>query len=162
QGKKQPQQKKKGNHSDFKAQNKSLYLQPLNFNRSNHVSDKEEPTDELDTILKETQKGESSKKETHKSESSNDASYTSNDIENDFEGSDFESDFESEDEDRYNHYQNGYLDDTDEDLQLEEDLLIMEDYLENMVLDSDENLEDLIAWSEMQNGGELDDDEYTG
>lgn len=159
QGKKQPQQKKKGNHSDFKAQNKSLYLQPLNFNRSNHVSDKEEPTDELDTILKETQKGESSKKETHKSESSNDASYTSNDIENDFEGSDFESDFESEDEDRYNHYQNGYLDDTDEDLQLEEDLLIMEDYLENMVLDSDENLEDLIAWSEMQNGGELDDDE---
>ncbi|KAG1444603.1 hypothetical protein G6F56_010235 [Rhizopus delemar] len=118
-----------------------------------------QPTDELDTILKETQKGESSKKETHKSESSNDASYTSNDIENDFEGSDFESDFESEDEDRYNHYQNGYLDDTDEDLQLEEDLLIMEDYLENMVLDSDENLEDLIAWSEMQNGGELDDDE---
>lgn len=42
--------------------------------------------------------------------------------------------------------------DTDEDLLLEEDMLVMEDYLENIELEEGEDLNDLLAWSAMQNG----------
>lgn len=42
--------------------------------------------------------------------------------------------------------------DTDEDQLLEDDMLAMEDYLENIELEEGEDLNDLLAWSAMQNG----------
>jgi hypothetical protein len=55
------------------------------------------------------------------------------------------------------------LGDTEEDELLEEDMLIMEDYMENIELEEGENLNDLLAWSAMQDGNlevESDDDIY--
>lgn len=56
--------------------------------------------------------------------------------------------------------------DTDDDELLEEDMLIMEDYLEHIELDEGEDLNDLLAWSAMQNGNleievDTDDEEDT-
>lgn len=70
---------------------------------------------------------------------------------------DFDENISSEDED----YEE--LDDTEEDELLEEDMLIMEDYMENIELEEGEDLNDLLAWSAMQDGNlevELDDDVY--
>lgn len=55
------------------------------------------------------------------------------------------------------------LGDTEEDELLEEDMLIMEDYMENIELEEGEDLNDLLAWSAMQDGNlevESDDDVY--
>lgn len=52
--------------------------------------------------------------------------------------------------------------DTDDDELLEEDMLVMEDYLEHIELDEGEDLNDLLAWSAMQNGNleiEVDTDD---
>lgn len=167
--KKHPQQKKKGDHKSFepkpsKGQKKTMYLQPLNFQKSSESPDnKEEDTSELDEATlrsmadlslkepKQTQ-GESSKDTSYLSKSQGDES-TEDSIE------DFESDFdESEGEDDL--YRDGYLDDTEEDELLEEDMLIMEDYVENMLLQSDEDLEEFIASTRWQEEEEEPSEEY--
>lgn len=107
-----------------------------------------------DLSLKEPEKkqGESSKDTSYLSKSQNDDG-TDDSIE------DFESDVdESEGEDDF--YHDGYLDDTEEDELLEEDMLIMEDYVENVLLQSDEDLEEFIASTRLQDEEEQVSDEY--
>jgi hypothetical protein len=167
--KKYPQQKKKGDNKQFeskpsKGQKKTMYLQPLNFQKSSDSPDnKEDDTSELDETtlrsmadlsLKEPEKkqGESSKDTSYLSKSQNDDS-TDDSIE------DFESDVdESEGDDEL--YHDGYLDDTEEDELLEEDMLIMEDYVENVLLQTDEDLEEFIASTRLQDEEEQVSDEY--
>ncbi|GAN10311.1 conserved hypothetical protein [Mucor ambiguus] len=65
---------------------------------------------------------------------------------------DFAHNLSSEDEEDYQE-----LYDTEEDELLEDDMLVMEDYMEHIELDEGEDLNELLAWSAMQEGNlELD------
>ncbi|KAG1121768.1 hypothetical protein G6F42_012105 [Rhizopus arrhizus] len=69
---------------------------------------------------------------------------------------DFLQNLSSEDED------DDELNDTEEDELLEDDMLIMEDYMEHVELEDGEDLNELLAWSAMQEGNlevDLDDDD---
>ncbi|KAI9276045.1 hypothetical protein BY458DRAFT_532990 [Sporodiniella umbellata] len=114
---------------------KLLHLQPVSFNKSTEVVNKPELAKETTTIeidfatleaegISAIQKAEGAQVATAAIDKTSD------------ESSDFDSEADMERrEDRA---------DTEEDEQLEEDMLIMEDYMEHLILESDEELEDLL------------------